>query len=185
MSEELRLGSHDWVGPLLKDFPEPRIGDLVREQGQGAAGLLAATCFGSITWSKALGRPHTAKLADAFVMEAWRIKEVGDNAGPGVEITHKIREPFLSLEWWDGRSDATTWRVAYWIRDVLPEARPVYISAALAPGIKWVGAQGGLAGLFHLGPRVIRPAETSFVKGEGPDVRDFEVVRRPLLLRWR
>lgn len=152
---------------------------------ESAGRILGRYAFGEIFWRKSLGRPTSARLSDAFTIEAWRDDPqlVGHIGGAAEWIP--LRFPY-SPSLWDGKDDGEYWRVAYSIANLANgetmDGNPehfthTHIVPHFAKGVAW-DAPGGLQARLMVGMKTFEPSGVSFVKTDGPVHFSFEIVRR-------
>lgn len=153
------------------------------------ARVLNSYVFGEIFWRKTLGRPTSAKLADAFEIETWRdqIVLVGDIGGSAHWLP--LHVPYFS-SLWDGKDDDEYWRVSFMVPNVpsaaphdghLEDAEHTYITPQFNRQVAWK-IPGGRYGIGNSGLRIFEPPGVAFVKTQAPAHFSFEVVLRSILL---
>lgn len=154
------------------------------------ANALNNCVVGEIYWSKALGRPKTERLRDAFNVESWRtVRHIITKNGVQFEDDEGNTLPHRS-SWWDGQEDGEFWRVAYLISDV-PNGHRVdpifgtfeeytFVVPTLVRGVGW-DMPGGILAEGAYGPRVLRPHRAVFVKSDGVKQISFRLIADTLL----
>lgn len=176
------------LGVLISDVvTKDRFVKWKEDLHESARETLGRYAFGEIFWRKSLGRPTSARLSDAFTIEAWRDDpQLGGDVG-GAAKWFPVRLPYWpSL--WDGKDDGEYWRVAYSIANLVndhpahgfsDQFTHTHIVPHFAKGVTW-DAPGGLHVRLMVGLRTLDPSGVSFVKKDGPVHFSFEVVHRPL-----
>lgn len=176
------------LGVLISDVvTKDRFVKWKEDLHESARETLGRYAFGEIFWRKSLGRPTSARLSDAFTIEAWRDDpQLGGDVG-GAAKWFPVRLPYWpSL--WDGKDDGEYWRVAYSIANLVndhpahgfsDQFTHTHIVPHFAKGVTW-DAPGGLHVRLMVGLRTLDPSGVSFVKKDGAVHFSFEVVHRPL-----
>jgi hypothetical protein len=79
--------------------------------------LFGTSVWGTIRWDRALGRPSTPRLADAFSFDHWYLwVEVIDTGGQPIVKESWIKQPAPRV--WDGPHDDESYRVGFMMRGV-------------------------------------------------------------------
>ena len=158
------------AAPMTKDRLDHWVGEL-----RVRADILADTVWGTIRWSKALGRPYSATLAGAFKIEHTHVQFVKEFVQGGaryIELTVPHAEPSK----WDGPEDDEYFRVSFMASAA--EGQQTRIRVNFANGVGWEPR------LFVTGRgyRDIEPAERRFAKSNSRLVLEpFDVVSKPYL----
>ncbi|MGO4395232.1 hypothetical protein AB4Z46_28130 [Variovorax sp. M-6] len=142
--------------------------------------------LGEIFWRKGMGRPMAAKLSDGFSIRSWRTTKMLVPTPAGLTSTW-IKSPHVP-RWWDGKDDASYWRVPYLISDIPFGHRKDLVfgdfdeTTFVIPeleDLQW-DVPGGAQGIGFSGARVFEPRDAVFVKEHGSVHMSFEVVPRIL-----
>ena len=151
-----KLGLDGWVGGS-----SPR------------AELVADTIWGTIRWAKSLGRPTSATLAEAFVIEHVHHQVTKKFVRGGVKFVD-LFPPHLGLTKWDGPEDETFFRVSF-VSEAL-EGQQTRVRVRFADHISWP-TRIHVPGHTYLD---IEPAVQHFVKPKSLLVlAPFEVIAKP------
>lgn len=141
----------------------------------------ADTVLGAISWSKAIGRPDTPRLADGFSILMLGTDVVGTGPGgpvfhPVVPLTPKVR---------DGEGGADNWRVEFSLnglksvegltkqalilgaidpakKDEIDRLATYTVKIHLNSGVNWTAAKP-----LAIAPVRVDPQELSFLKHDG------------------
>lgn len=118
-------------GPLTLDHVRHWIAGGV---GDIRTSLFGTSVWGTIRWDRTLGRPSTARLADAFSFDHWYL---------WITVIDTGNEPIVKEAWikqpeprvWDGPHDDESYRVSFMMRAV-----PTLVNRfwpAMRPHVQW------------------------------------------------
>jgi hypothetical protein len=150
----------------------------VISRDESLAGLFKNTVWGQIVWRKAVGRPRSQRMADAFIIEhhyeflEWVIGPDGNPQSIGGIV--KGATPRV----WDGPHDDERYRVSYILQGVHPWRNGIGVK--LNPEVAWEPAGPPWMALQRrlLYPESLQPWGVFYVNATGiTDLDAIEVVR--------